>query len=1153
MILKFPDIGTLRLALTSGAIPADVSAATVTAGENGGGLWVECERALPRAALSELKRLGVETVRSAPAALTARASCWAELLPVTRDASPPELSDRAVVLFELQHAKHLADLVSELLRLANDRQSYRWLEDTEGSGHALLRVVGPPYYSLLRALDRIGGTDAPLAFIERAPRVWIEIGSSHPLAEQLKPPEGSLLLLQSSQPWRLLPDGPFRDIYEILEFSVPSAPTDWTDAPLRERLRLPLSLRPGAVGQAAEFWVLKGDGVDELDRFVRNADERLLHRLAFAVGRQGERTTVVVRVRQSRQAPPVLVLNAEAYSPYLKIPNLFLLAGTRLHPPLRRDVVRRLLAADENLVTWLEPGPDGAFTPQNLPENAFRPLADWVEYVLSVDHVALDAWVESSRFEFDRFICDDDPKPKPRGDRDKTAPGGRDSKRKGIESRFSSDDSTSAADDGSPAQATDEDIEDVLPAAASDAEIRLRLLEERFLQIEGGLDAAERAALWPGMAALNAALGNKEDAALSWQHHFWSRPTASSDQARAWFDVEAAAVAPRVEAGWPKGRSWTSRATLSGARGRAVPADDLDLVLSLDEPAAADAKALAAYIVYAATRTPVPQEVVDRLDVIHQFLAKHEALLPVRAVWLARVHLARLAGGDVLGLARTRDRLLARLFSGGLRPEMDMPAFLRFEGSGGRDRARVTGNWLGELRTKARDWATRQGQELLSGKDARTEDYIDLFFAFAFARLGEADASRRLVQRASLNLAERDDAHQLLLAGLRYRIDRALAGQAHGGPLPPEQLEYVSVISKDRQPHEPDLRYIVERMRYISRILEPDQQIDPYRHVYARTKGDLASLLAALPDMLDPAEVTAQVHLLLTKPPIGAANPEARAQILRAGLDEAPRVGDAFARQLLDLFTPIVDAALRSGDLAAIMRRAELLERALLVAAHFDIEEHVPHLIANFRDLLGTLREASSIEAVELLARRCFRGLRKLGLRDDIDRLLTLMADVVLRGEALPALERRTDKAVALRTLLHVAGGWFYFGRGNRAEAILKAARKLLFSGELVGKEGNVVQHTSLACAYAAALGEAPAETARPRLEEIFAKLNGVRDVFATCHHYCQSQLRVVEAVLLAVVTDDLNIGQQARRWLDDDEFIVRRRIHRDVRELMAR
>src|SRR5262249_25159071 len=81
--------------------------------------------------------------------------------------------------------------------------------------------------------------------------------------------------------------------------------------------------------------------------------------------------------------------------------------GTRLHPPLRRDAVRKHLADDPMQVTWLYPGPDGTFTPESLPETAFRPLAAWVDYVLEHDHEPLRAWVESAQFSFEPFVCDD--------------------------------------------------------------------------------------------------------------------------------------------------------------------------------------------------------------------------------------------------------------------------------------------------------------------------------------------------------------------------------------------------------------------------------------------------------------------------------------------------------------------------------------------------------------------------------------------------------------------------------------------------------------------------------------------------------------------------------------------------------------------------
>ena len=47
-------------------------------------------------------------------------------------------------------------------------------------------------------------------------------------------------------------------------------------------------------------------------------------------------------------------------------------------------MVRRLLADDAAQVVWLAALDGGAFRPETLPEDAFRPLIDWIDYVL--DH-----------------------------------------------------------------------------------------------------------------------------------------------------------------------------------------------------------------------------------------------------------------------------------------------------------------------------------------------------------------------------------------------------------------------------------------------------------------------------------------------------------------------------------------------------------------------------------------------------------------------------------------------------------------------------------------------------------------------------------------------------------------------------------------------
>jgi hypothetical protein len=354
-------------------------------------------------------------------------------------------------------------------------------------------------------------------------------------------------------------------------------------------------------------------------------------------------------------------------------------------------------------------------------------------------------------------------------------------------------------------------------------------------------------------------------------------------------------------------------------------------------------------------------------------------------------------------------------------------------------------------------------------------------------------------------------------------------------------------------PDDPDLRYVVDRMRFLSRILEPDQQINPYRRTLTRIDGDHAAVLAQLPDMIDGKEVVAQIRELLRKPPPKSGGPEGRMQILRAGLDQAPRIGEEFARELLVLVAAAFDAASHGDAIGSTMARAGLLEKALFAAAHFNRVEFLPPLIERFQALLESQRGGRTLEEIESLAGQCLRGLRKLGMREEIGRLLGLMADVILQGKPLDSLGERSDKPAALSALLHVAGGWLYFGQMARAEPVLKAARNALFSEELRGKTGNVVQLTNLACAYAAALGQAPVEMAQKRLEEIFAKLDGVRDAFLSKHHYSQTQVRVVEAVVLAAVSDDFTLGARARRWLDDDEFLVRRRIHRDMQEMMTR
>ena len=1151
MILKFPDINTLRLALTSGIVPPAVALTPASAGyDEQEALWVETDATLSRGTQNELKKLGVQVARASGSAAIADVSCWPELLPLQTDSGRVDRPEQTPYLFDLASGEELARFVNEMLRLGNDRQSYRWLE-ADGSPRVLLRVVGPPYYTLLRVLDRNGNEAGPRAFLERAPGVWVELGWTHPFVEHLKPAAGQLLFLQPPGRWTAIDEQPFHDIYEVLEFPLPNLPSHYHEGQLPMKVKVTPTLKKGGAPELEEMWVVMDNPLEEVNSFVQNEDEKILQRLLFAVGEKDGKVTIVLRARPSKLPPLELKLKADRYRPFSKMPNLFLPVGTYLHPKLRRDVVRNLFAEDPNTITWLARHDDGSCVPHRLAENAFRPLSEWVEYVLDHDRQPLQAWVQAAQFEFEAFICDEEQKDKP-----KKPPSDRMRNKKGR------DGGDTAAGDAALFEYMDRPRKPDEPAPVLDAfsalpkatpnelQIQLRAVEEKFMALPSGLDTPQRQQLWPELASLNTALGDAENAGICWINALWHLEQVPAGWKWNWFRAEAAAVPNFSERGTPHNRSWVTPILLAPEKTGEASGDDLDRLFALEEPKQADVRTLAAYVVWASARTPVSAALVARLQPVQHFLEKNEHLLPVRAVWLAWSHLVHLARGDVLALARTRDRLLERLFHNGLRPELDLPSFLRFAGQPGGTRFRGVRDWFVKMCDRMHRWS-----DLPENRgyypNHQTKMYIDLMFAFGLARLGEHDACHDLLNRAREQIADSaGDLHPLLFNAFKYRIEQALNGRAPQGALPAELLEHLERMSHND-------RYAADRLRKSSRILEPDTNLDPYRHYFSRM-NDLEKSLAELADLYDRNEVVERVARLLKQIPQSATAPETRGKILLKSLEIAPRVSEAFARTILEQVVPAFDALPPARDSVTYSDlHAPLLEKALFVAAHFDRLEHIVPLMSRFQALLEAGKTDYALKVMDELAGRCLRGLRKLGMREQIESLLSFMANLILSDKDQKSLtvDPTTDTLKQLRALLHVAGGWYYFNRATQAESVMQTARSLLLRKIILSEDNTSLEareKAALAATYAATLGQAPREVAQKRLEELVTKLEGIKDSWTTGSYYSRLQLEIVEAVVLAVVSDDFTMGAQARRWLDDDEFLVRRRIHRDMKALMA-
>ena len=1145
MPLHFPNLKTLRLALSTGAVPEKIAAAPLRAvlGDDADVLILAKGR-LPAGASQKLKALGV-TSRRGGMGSAQNFCCWQQLLPAEKVAGEAQVNEKSVVLFELRDSAQLPELVDEMLRLGNDRQAFRHVQ-IDGSQRTLLKVTGAPYYSLLRAIDGQAagnGSAAPIAYVEQASRVWVQLGYRHASAGNLKPRAGQMLFIRPPHEWTFLDEAPLEDIYSVLDFPLPRQPSAAEPRVLNDRLQVPLRLVEGGADDDAELWVLKSNAIDQIEQFVRAADDRLLSRLSFAVT-DDDNPTVVLRARPSKRAAPVLVLDALGCRTHLKLTNLFVPTGWRLHPPLRRDVVAGLLAPDKNHIVWLEPfgrsshsfaaggtglegqathPPDGDFTPRSLPDAAFRPLSDWVEYIVERDTDAMDAWVSAYRFDFEPFVCKDDvaeaPKKPPR-----RKPQPRELRREDSSGRGDA----SLAEEPEITEHIEIEQEEIAlptakkPQSADKLQKQLQRIEKQFQDSDEPLESPQRADMWRQMAVLNAALQRRLDGTVCWSNGLWEDRAPPAGLLSSWLQCE---------------QQTSGASDLSGAA--------LDKLTAGSATAPNQANLVAALLVSAAHNPAPPAEVVSRIDVLSRYIQRQESFMPIRAAWLAWTAIVKLSHGDVLALARARDRLLERLYQSGMMAEFDLPSFMRAGGGVEASRLAALRDYLAKLQKLVQTWIV----EPPAGPNAQTGTYAELMFAFALARLGELSRADLVVQHATKKLADRDVIHDWLADAFELRIRQAIQGASDGEGLSAELRGRLDQMNRQTS-------YMVDRMRGKSRILEPHKRLDAFKNWHGNHGDELAKELASMSNDVDHAVLFQRLTALLGKS-LRDANRKDLPRVLTTALEISPRLGSDAGRSILGHLPTALDS---TND---IVERALLVANGMHAAAHFGEVEIVRSCVAHFERSLADIANMylslqmrdgkEQLEALDALLAESLKGLRKLGMRDEIGRLYGQIAELV-HGARAGNRKRKPDERYG-RTLslqLVVAGGLYYFGEHDKANLEADEVRGVLFDGKF-----KAIHQQELACHYLRAVAQAPTEISLSRIREVFESREGdarrldIQDNMATASHYSLSQLNVIEAALLALVSDDFTMSEETRRWLDEDEYLVRRRLHADVRQAL--
>jgi hypothetical protein len=242
------------------------------------------------------------------------------------------------------------------------------------------------------------------------------------------------------------------------------------------------------------------------------------------------------------------------------------------------------------------------------------------------------------------------------------------------------------------------------------------------------------------------------------------------------------------------------------------------------------------------------------------------------------------------------------------------------------------------------------------------------------------------------------------------------------------------------------------------------------------------------------------------------------------------------------------------GTISDLQRK--VLARALFLAAHYDQPELIQALFQSFLGFLQSRTEEDRYTAINEVARECMRSLRRAGLRDQIDVFLNKVCELVVRNRSLVQLRANSGARwhEVLTSLLSLAEGWLFFGHYEKAQPFLDEARNTLLHDEVWQRKQtkDFKPYATLARAYIAAIGQGPIDECLDRIDELFNNMVRLPNTQSTSSYYSRLHFLIVEDVVRSLISDNIIFGDQARRWLDDDEFLVRRRIHRNMKSLLA-
>ena len=1142
MVWVFPSLDVVWQAVQQGHVPAALARAPVEALLTlTGACRIALSKPVSRTVAAAWQQLGANVTADKHLAGGRTYCCWAELFPlvVERELEPVP-ADRPV-LFEATSEAASQALVSELLRLGCTRlrgKTDRPADTPDGPSRYLIEAIGPPYYTLLRVTTPADpGARELRAYLESAPGIWVHWGWRHPLVEQLRTTANTGWLLAPESQWKPIARTGWHDLIPLLTYDLEAVPeqlpviTDW------QNWRIPLQCLPAETDAPPGLWVLDEAGSAGFAEWLGTASPSDTQRLSFAIVRQPTGQQIVLRLRPGQGRPPAISLSGTAYYGHALCAGLHLPCGQRLRPHLPRAVLEAVLQLHPERITWLDVSPTGGVKPVSVEFTAFRPLAEWVDYVIDQQAVALRTWEAAFRFEATEFVIVESPAASmlPASQPEEAA----------FPPPFEAESQGEPTLTGEPHAAlqlapltvanelVSPSAEPLQPGTITPAKLswkerlrqrfgievaeqrdaqpaplppafhkRLQQLERRFLQEPAELDDSQRFATWRLLARMYAFAGNWSDAAACWRALFWLHDDAPKAWWKEWLHAEQ-----QGHPGAPPPRridKWLGENSLRLSRARLV------LLHALW-----------------AQRTGIQREFWrSKLSEWQHLLLAVEGHLPLRLAWWSWLAYAELSGGDTLALAQARERLLGRLHQLGYRAARELPSFLRQAPSQNTVVQSQSLSTLSVMQSHCLAWIERGS----SGTRELTRALAAELLHYGAIRCGAGD-----IVFPPLSAPEASPADLLWVRGAwRWRSQEARQ-QLRGAPWPETLQQQLEALSETE-------RYRVDRYRQLSRLLEPQAVVDPFRRWNIATVDDLRRELATLEETRDPSEFQHAVRYWRER--VAVESPLRAARILSALLGQFGQFDAQTAEEILGTAVTVWEQL--PDPLAAL----EFLERALLVAGHYDLPLALQRLLGRLEQLDQATLDPIQIAQLAQLLRQALPALNRAGQRtefnDWLERLEQLVAERAVqttpKNSPLMRLKGSQPGWEWMRVRLVLATAWFESGAADRAWPILEEVKAALLAAPTLD-----LPRAQVAVAWIETLGQAPREAALPQLLDLWDWLPPMREPLASNWPYSLGQLLILEAAIVALC-ESCELAARADTWSTKDEFLIRRRIHADVR-----